>query len=344
MRALRLVAAGTLDLVDVPTPEPGPGEVRLAVAAVGACHSDLHILDSPAGAFPTPLTLGHEIAGTVDSVGPGVTGWGPGTPVAVYGVLGCGRCRACLRGLENQCRTIPLGGIGISRDGGLADYVVVPATRLLHVGDLDIVHAAPLTDAGLTPYHAVELTRPALRPGTYCVVIGIGGLGHMAVQILAATTAVSIIAVDTSDAALDLARRVGAHHAVRSDAEAVGKIRDIVGPAPDGADVVLDFVCVDPTLEIARSVVATGGHLMLPGLGGGTLPVRPSVEAAPPVPMEVSVQIPFWGTRAELQEVIALAQQGQLRSEVQTFPLDRAAEAYDRLRRGEIHGRAVIVP
>lgn len=344
MRALQLTGPGNLELVDVPVPEPGPGEIRLAMAAVGACHSDLHVLDAPAGTYPTPLTIGHEVVGKVDQVGPGVTGWEPGEPAAVYGIIGCGRCRACLRGEENRCRTVPLGGIGISRDGGLADFLVAPASRLLHIGDLDVTQAAPLTDAGLTPYHAIEVSRDRLRPGTYCVVIGIGGLGHMAVQILAATTAVTIIAVDTSDAALDLARQVGAHHVVKSGPDAVERIRGMVGAPPDGADVVLDFVCVNPTLDLARSVVATGGHLVLVGLGGGTLPFRPTVEADLPVPFEVDARIPFWGTRAELQEVIALAHQGQLRAEVRTFPLDRAVEAYQMLRRGEIRGRAVIVP
>ncbi|HEX5543165.1 MAG TPA: NAD(P)-dependent alcohol dehydrogenase [Micromonospora sp.] len=344
MRAARLTAPGTLELVDIPMPEPGPGEVRLAVGAVGACHSDLHILDAPAGIFPTPMTLGHEVAGTVEQLGPGVTGWTPGERAAVYGIIGCGHCRACLRGRENECRTVPLGGIGISRDGGLADYVVVPSSRLLHIDELDLAHAAPLTDAGLTPYHAVELSRPQLRPGTYCVVIGIGGLGHMAVQILAATTAVTIIAVDANDAALELGKRFGAHHTIRAGAGAADQIRNIVGPAPDGADVVLDFVAVDATLDLARSVVATGGQLLLVGLGGGQLTFHPTVEAAPPVPLEVSARIPFWGTRAELQEVIALAQQGQVRADVQTFPLDQVTEVYDKLRRGEIHGRAVIVP
>lgn len=344
MRAVRLTAPGTLELVDIPEPEAGPGEVRLTMGAVGACHSDLHLLDAPPGSYPTPLTLGHEVAGTVDQLGPGVTGWEPGEAAAVYGIIGCGRCRACLRGMENECRTVPLGGIGISRDGGLADHVVVPASRLLKIGDLDLTDAAPLTDAGLTPYHAIELSRPALRPGTYCVVIGVGGLGHMAVQILAATTAVNIIAVDTSDAALELGKRMGAHYLVRADQDAAGRIRDIVGPAPDGADAVLDFVCADPTLELARSVVAAGGDMMLIGLGGGKLTFWPTIEAAPTVPLEASARITFWGTRAELQEVIALARQGVLRAAVQTFPLADAPAAYEKLRRGEIHGRAVVVP
>lgn len=344
MRAIQLTAPGVLEQVDVPTPTAGPGEVLLAMGAVGACHSDLHILDAPAGVFPTPMTLGHEIAGTVAELGPGVTGWSSGDPAAVYGIIGCGHCRACLRGLENQCRTNPLGGIGLSRDGGLADYVVVPASRLLPIGDLELTQAAPLTDAGLTPYHAIELSRPALRPGTECVVIGVGGLGHMAVQILVATTAVHVIAVDSSPEALQLATRLGAHQVVQAGPGAVDEIRALVGPPPDGADVVLDCVGADVTLTTARSVIATGGYLMMIGLGGGTLPIRPTAEEIPPLPMEANARVPFWGTRAELQEVIALGQLGIVRADVQTFGLDEAPEAYAKLRRGEIHGRAVIVP
>ncbi|MEU5531629.1 NAD(P)-dependent alcohol dehydrogenase [Micromonospora chersina] len=344
MRAIRMTAPGVLEQVEVPTPTAGPGEVLLRVGAVGACHSDLHILDAPAGLFPVPMTLGHEIAGTVDQLGPGVTGWSAGDRAAVYGIIGCGRCRACLRGAENACRVVPVGGIGLSRDGGLAEHVVVPASRLLHVGEVDLTQAAPLTDAGLTPYHAVELARDRLRPGTSCVVIGIGGLGHMAVQILVATTAVRIIAVDTSVAALDLASRLGAHDVVQAGPDSVDRIRALVGPPPDGADVVLDFVGADPTVTTARQVVATGGQVLLVGLASGTLPVRPVADEPPTVPLETAVQVPFWGTRAELQEVIALARSGQLQADVQTFPLADAPEAYEMLRRGEIHGRAVIVP
>lgn len=344
MRAVRMTAPGRLELVEIPVPAIGPGEVLLGVGAVGACHSDLHILDAPPGSYPTPLTLGHEIAGRVEALGPGVAGWEPGEAAVVYGVLGCGRCQACLRGRENECRTVPIGGIGISRDGGLADYVAVPASRLMHIADLELTQAAPLTDAGLTPYHAIELCRTALRPGRFCLVIGVGGLGHMAVQILTATTAVRVIAVDTHETALELAGRAGAHHLVRSGADVVERLRAIVGPPPGGVDVVLDFVGVDATLDTARSVVCTGGHLMLVGLGGGTLPLRPTAEGAPPVPMETTARIPFWGTRAELQEVIALGRQGLLRADVQTFALPEAMQAYERLRRGEIHGRAVIVP
>jgi propanol-preferring alcohol dehydrogenase len=289
------------------------------------------------------MTLGHENAGWVAVVGPGVHGWNSGDPVAIYGILGCGRCFACLRGRDNECRTVPVGGIGLSRDGGMAEYVVVPAKQLLPIGELDVAQAAPLTDAGLTPYHAIDLARDVLQPGTTCVVIGVGGLGHMAVQILAATTSVQVIAVDLSNEALELASRLGAHHTVRSDPEAAAAIRELVGPAPGGAEAVFDFVGVTPTVRLAASVVSTGGRLLLVGLGGGALQIKPGV-ADIGIPMETRVVVPFWGTRAELAEVIALARAGRVTAHVETFPLARAHEAYDKLKKGALHGRGVIVP
>jgi propanol-preferring alcohol dehydrogenase len=343
MEAFRLTAPHSTELVSVPQPEPGPGEVLVRVGAAGVCHSDLHIIEAPAGAFPLPMTLGHENAGWVEAVGPGVQGWNSGDPVAVYGILGCGRCFACLRGRDNECRTVPVGGIGLSRDGGMAEYVVVPAKQLLPIGDLDVTQAAPLTDAGLTPYHAIDLARDVLRPGTTCVVIGVGGLGHMAVQILAATTSVRTIAVDLNDDALELASTLGAHHTVRSDPDAATFIRELVGPAPGGAEAVFDFVGVTPTVRLAASVVSTGGRLLLVGLGGGALQIKPGV-ADIGIPMETRVVVPFWGTRAELAEVIALARAGRVKAHIEQFPLAQAHDAYDKLKKGELHGRGVVVP
>ncbi len=343
MRAFRLIGPNRTELVTVAEPEPGPGEVLIKVGAAGACHSDLHMMDAPAGAFPTPLTLGHENAGWIEAVGPGVSGWRTGEAVAIYGIIGCGRCSACLRGRENACRVIPAGGIGISRDGGMAEYVSVPASRLIAIGDLDVAQAAPLTDAGLTPYHAIQIARPALLPGSTCVVIGVGGLGHMAVQILAATTATRIIAVDVRQEALDLARQIGAHAAIAADDKAAQNIREMVGPPPGGADVVLDFVGVAPTLALAASVVSTGGWLVLVGLGGGHLSIAPGVGSTG-IPFETRTVIPFWGTRAELAEVIALARSGLISARVERFPLTGAQTAYDKLRAGQLSGRAVVLP
>jgi propanol-preferring alcohol dehydrogenase len=340
MHAFRLVAPHTTELRTVPQPEPGPGEVLIRVGAAGVCHSDLHIIDAPdALGMPIPLTLGHENAGWVEALGAGVTGFERGEAVAIYGIVGCGICIACLTGRDNECRRIPPGGIGLSRDGGMAEYVVVPARQLIPIGDLDVTQAAPLTDAGLTPYHAIAVTRRGLRPSATCVVIGIGGLGHMAVQILAATTASRIVAVDVREEALQLAREIGAHHTIRSNDDTVRAIRELVGPSPGGADVVLDCVGAPPTVDIARAVVTAGGDIAIVGLGGGALPVGFGTVA-----METRVSVPFWGTRAELAEVIALARAGSIRAHVERFALNDVQRAYDSLRAGRLTGRAVIVP
>jgi propanol-preferring alcohol dehydrogenase len=341
MRAYRYTGQHEAELVEIPTPEPSLGEVLIRVGASGACHSDLGILAAPPGAFPAPLTLGHEIAGYVDSLGSGVSRW----EVVVHALLGCGRCRACVLGLENQCRVVEFGGLGLTRDGGMADYVVVPETHLVRTGDLDLTQAAPLADAGLTAYHAIALCRDALRPGTQCVVIGVGGLGHMAVQILVATSAASVIAVDTDGSALELAATLGATHTVHSGPDAVGHIRDIVGPVPEGADVVFDFVGVTATLDIARSVVSPGGRLALVGLGQGELTFRPTPgNPLNPIPLETSAVVPYWGNHQDLVEVVALSRAGHITAETQIFPLAEVTEAYDQLNRGEVRGRAVMVP
>jgi propanol-preferring alcohol dehydrogenase len=340
MNAFRLTAPHTTELRTIPQPEPGPGEVLVRVGAAGVCHSDLHIIDAPdALGMALPLTLGHENAGWIEALGAGVAGCERGEAVAIYGIVGCGVCVACLAGRDNECRRIPPGGIGLGRDGGMAEYVVVPARQLISIGDLDVTQAAPLTDAGLTPYHAIVVTRRGLRPSATCVVIGVGGLGHMAVQILAATTASRIVAVDVRADALQLAREIGAHHTIPSNQDTVRAIRDLVGPPPGGADVVLDCVGSQATVDIARAVVTTGGDIAIVGLGGGALPVGFGTIA-----METRVSVPFWGTRAELAEVIALAQAGRIRAHVERFPLADVQQAYDSLRAGRLRGRAVVIP
>jgi len=340
MQAFRLVAPHTTRLQTIARPEPGPGDALVRVGAAGACHSDLHIVDAPdALGMPIPLTLGHENAGWIEALGAGVEGLERGQPVAIYGIVGCGTCIACLGGRDNECRNVPAGGIGLSRDGGMAEYVVAPVRQLVPIGDLDVMQAAPLTDAGLTPYHAINVTRRGLRPGSTCVVIGVGGLGHRAVPILAALTAARIIAVDLRDDALRLARDVGAHHTILSDEQAADGIRELVGPAPGGADVVLDFVGAQATVDLARAVVTTGGDVAIVGLAGGALPMGFGI-----IPWEVRVTVTFWGTKAELADVIALAREGRITAHVERFTLDAAQAAYDRLRAGHVQGRAVVVP
>jgi propanol-preferring alcohol dehydrogenase len=221
MRALRLVEwKHPAELTEVAEPEPGPGEVRVRIGGAGACHSDLHLMDDfEGGLLPwgPPFTLGHENAGWVESIGAGATGVEIGEAVAVYGPWGCGRCHRCAQGMENYCvhqADGPAGG-GLGLDGGMAEYLIVPDARLLvPIGDLHPADAAPLTDAGLTPYHAVKRSLPLLGPGSTAVVIGAGGLGHLAIQIVAASTPAQVIAVDRRVEALQLAEAVGADRSV----------------------------------------------------------------------------------------------------------------------------------
>ncbi len=329
---------------EVPEPDPGPGEVIVRIGGAGACHSDLHVMhDFPEGAFPwaLPFTLGHENAGWVAALGPGVTGLEIGEPVAVYGPWGCGRCRRCSLGMENYCERaaeMPGLGGGLGLDGGMAPLMRVRSSRhLIPLGDLDPADAAPLTDAGLTPYHAVKRSLPLLTPGTTAVVIGAGGLGHMAIQILVALSPTTVIAVDQDAGALELARSVGATHAVTAGADAAATIFELTQGR--GADLVLDLVGVDATLALGIAVARQMGHVTLVGIGGGS-----AVFSFFSPAYEVALATTYWGSRSELFEVLALARAGHVRAHVQRFALADAMDAYAAMRRGELHGRAVIVP
>lgn len=336
MRAFRLPGPGLAPaLTEADRPVPRGGEVLVQVTAAGLCHSDLHVIDAGGMGFPTPFTLGHEIAGRVASLGPDATGSTPGDPVVVYGPWGCGDCPRCRAGRDNYCdrrAELSWAGVGLGRDGGMADYVLVPsAAYLVPIGDLDPVQAAPLTDAGLTPYHAVRRCLPALGDGATVVVIGIGGLGHLAVQLLRALTTSQVIAVDVREEALALATRCGAHRSLPASSAAARQVR---------ADVVLDFAGTDATLGLAARNLRADGELVIVGSGGGHLSVRKPGS----LPPGARVSLPFWGARDELAEVVALARAGALRVEVERFPLEAASEAIDRLRSGAVRGRAVLVP
>ena len=342
MKAVRYIQAGQPpEIVDVPQPTPGPGQVLLRVAGAGVCHSDLHVLDH--GGFANPFTLGHENAGHIAALGQGVVGYKEGDAVAVYGPWGCGHCHACQRSAENYCQhhaSLPAMGGGLGADGGMAEYMIVPSPRLLvPLGTLDPVQAAPLSDAALTPYHAIKAALPWLTPDASVVVVGIGGLGHMAVQILRALTPAQLIACDIDDAKLAHATQLGAHHTVNTrDAKAAREaIAALVGER--GAAVALDFVGAQPTVDLCARIVGRASRLTIVGLGGGVLHYGAN---RPPYGCEVSV--PYWGTRAELMEVIALAEAGRIQAEVESFPLEQAPQVYQRLREGRVHGRAVLLP
>lgn len=339
MDALRLEAWGSSPrLRDVDVPVPRAGEALVQVLAAGACHSDLHVIDAAEGAMPfqPPFTLGHEIAGRVAALGPDATGVAVGDPVVVYGPWGCGECTRCAAGADNYCdRRADLGwaGVGLGRDGGMASHALVPDTRHLVRSDgIDPAQAAPLTDAGLTPYHAVTALR--LDEGASVAVIGVGGLGHLAVQILRAITPARVFAIDTREAALELAP--GAERTFLARPDTHRALRGANGGV--GMDAVLDFVGADSTLALAAASLRAGGDLVVVGSGGGRLTVSKQL------PTGTRISLPFWGTRPELPEVLALARDGLLRVAVEEFPLSAAGEALNRLRAGAIRGRAVLLP
>jgi alcohol dehydrogenase, propanol-preferring len=296
-------------------------------------------MEAPPASYAVPFTLGHENAGWVEKMGPGATGFAPGDPVIVYGPWGCGLCMNCRNGMENYCQVGAQPGGLRGNDGGMAEFLLVPATRyLIPLGNLDPREVAPLTDAGLTSYHAVKRSMGLLGAGSTAVIIGAGGLGQMAIQVLKAlSAATTVVAVDTSADKLEIAAKMGADEGLVSGDEAVAGVRDLTGG--EGADLVLDLVAVNPTLTMAARMAKVLGHLTIVGVGDATLPVN---FASPP--HECSVAAPFWGSIPELIEVVTLAQSGHIQMLVEHFPLDRAGEAYRLLHDGKIRGRAVITP
>lgn len=347
MKALQYVAIGQPPEVrEVPTPEPGPGEVRLRITAAGACHSDSFVMSLSEEqyadfGYPLPMTLGHEGVGVVDALGEGATGVELGDAVAVYGPLGCGRCHSCAQGFENYCPHAAGMGItppGLGRDGAMAEYLIVSDPRLLiPIKDLDPVKSVALTDAGLTPYHAIKGSLDLLVPGSVAVVIGVGGLGHIAVQLLRSLTSATVVALDISEDKLEFAREVGAHHAFLSDDDAAANVAESVGPGPVTA--IFDFVTNEPVMKIARSLSGPRTDLVLVGAGA----VETSVGLLGQ-PYGSRIRAPYWGARPELMEVVELARTGHLEVETEQFSMDQAPEAYRKLHDGELRGRAVVVP
>jgi propanol-preferring alcohol dehydrogenase len=344
MKAVQLVRwQAEPELREVDVPEPGPGEVLVQVVATGLCHSDLHVMEWPEGTLPwrLPFTLGHETAGRVAALGSRATGLVEGEPVLVYGPWGCGSCARCAAGAENLCERradLPGAGCGLGYDGGLAEYVLVPSARLLvPIGDLDPITAAPLTDAALTSYRAVKHELHRLVPGSAAVVIGVGGLGHVAVQLLRELSSARIVAVDVRERSRRRALEAGAEVALDGKGLSHAEAREAVGVL--GAAVVFDFVGTDESLALAAATIAMSGHVSLVGIGGGTLPMTFGT-----LPHEWSLSKPSWGSLPELHEVVALARAGSIRIDVERFTLEDAVDGYRRLRNGDVDGRAVVVP
>ena len=342
MRAVRFQGVGRPPLVtQVAKPEPGPGQVVIKIGGAGACSSDLHIMEHDVG-ITGQFTLGHENAGWVSELGAGVTGLKEGDAVAVYLCWGCGLCHACQQSMENYCENWATQGGegGLGRDGGMADYMLVPAARwLVPLGDLDPRTAAPLNDAALTPYHAIKRVLPMLHADCNVVLLGIGGLGHMALQLLKILTPARIIAGDVDALKLDHAKALGADDVVntRNADEAAEQILKITGPR--GAGFVLDCVGIQPTFDLAVKLLRRNSAWTLVGLGGGHHDFT-----FMSTPYGTIVSTPYGGSRLELMEVIAMARNGRIHADITRFRLEDVVDVYAKLKAGQIKGRAVFTP
>jgi len=326
-----------LRLEDVPTPEPGPGEVLVRVLAAGLCHTDLHFTSGLLDLGVAPLTLGHEIVGRIERAGAGVPAERIGERVVVYYYTGCGRCRRCLAGDENLCDALRAEH-GFVTDGGFAEWVRAPARNAIplpaHVSD---AAAAPIGCAVTSAIHAAELARVGL--GDWVVVLGVGGVGYGLVQV-ARLRGARVVAVGRSEAKLERARALGADATVRAGAEDVpARIRALTGGG--GADVVFELVATRETMGWSLAALGKRGRLVFVGYSEDALQVHPIQLVIGEQVVTASVGC----TLAELRQAVDLVAQGRVRTVVdRTLPLERFQEGVDALAAGALVGRAVLVP
>ncbi|HET6187131.1 MAG TPA: NAD(P)-dependent alcohol dehydrogenase, partial [Trebonia sp.] len=270
MKAVRLHKFHSTPVVDdVPEPKvSGPLDVVVKIGGAGVCRTDLHIIEGQWDErmhTPLPYILGHENAGWVHEIGSAVTNVAVGDTVILHPTPTCGLCRACRAGDDMHCEnsTFP----GLSTDGGMAEYLLTSARACVKLEpSTQPQDVAALADAGITAYHAVKKAIPLLYPGTTCVVIGAGGLGHIGVQCLAALTAARVIVVDRNPEALKLAEQLGADATVVADGKQVEAVKEMTGGA--GAHVVLDFVAEQGAEMDGWNMTAPAGSYFVIGYGG----------------------------------------------------------------------------
>ena len=342
MKAARLHEYGDerLHLDEVPDPGiRGPHDVIVRIGGAGVCRTDLHVMEGIWRGIQDPVlpyTLGHENAGWVEEVGASVTTLKPGDAVIVHPLKTDGVCPACRRGEDMHCEHAEFPGLNV--DGGFAEYLrTVERSALKLEEGVAPKDAAAYADAGLTAYRAVKKASALLPPGARCAVIGIGGLGHIGVQCLRATSGAEIIAVDVSDDALKMAARLGADHVVKAGADAVSEVRELTRGR--GVEVVLDFVGELGTTEQGPAMLAVGGTYFVIGYGG-----RVDLAAIEIISREISVVGSLVGSYAELAELMALAAQGRVKLETREYGLGDVNTALADLRGGRLHGRGVLVP
>ncbi len=336
MRVARLQSPRKpIKIVEVDDPEPGPGEVVVKIASSGVCHSDLHSAKGEFASVKYPITLGHEPAGTIHDVGEAVNGLKKGQPVLVYPGSGCGSCWFCLQGEENHCENGEF--FGFDKDGAHAEYLLVESPRYLFpIPGLSTDEAAPLACAGITAYHAVKVKAlPVLHPEDYAVVVGVGGLGHIAIQLLKKLSTCPIIAVDVRRQSLLLAEKLGADHTILAGKDLASQVRKV---AKKGVGVVIDFVGSTSTLKASYAMLRACGRVVVVGAVGGSL----KIEAGSTIGREVHGSI--LGSRSEMQELIELARRKQFKVMVKTYPLDQVNEVLKMIEERRVTGRAVLKP
>jgi NAD+-dependent secondary alcohol dehydrogenase Adh1 len=328
-----------LELVERPEPEPqGYRDVVVRIAGAGVCSTDVHAIEGlmeVAGLRP-PIVLGHENAGYVHAVGDGVTAASVGDPVLIYPPYSCGLCIPCRRGFDMHCEHHQF--TGLTRDGGFADFVLVDERSLVLLpAGVDPIAVAPHADAGITASHAVKKLLPDLVPGGTAVLIGVGGVGHIALQLVRVLSGSKVIAVDTDERRRKLAGELGADEVL----EGGGNVADAVREATDGAgaDVVIDFVGNDATHEAGIAMLARRGVYAIVGYGGTVTCPSPVL-----VSRETTIMASLVGSWIDLWDVVQLQASGRLTLKTETHPLEDVNEVLAKLRDGDVTGRAVLVP
>ena len=330
MKAARFTRVGQpLTIEDIPTPQPGPGQVLVEVRACGVCGSDIHI--ALEGVTPTafaPITLGHEAAGVVAMVGPGVEEFKPGDRVCVCCFLTCGVCDNCRRGRSNVC--LERKCIGIQAEGALAQYLLMPAANLISLPDgISFAQGAVLTDAVATPYHALYAIG-GLGPGQSLAIMGCGGLGLHAVQLARLGGAAPIMAVDLRPTALERARAAGADVVV--DASREDPVEAILAATGGrGADLAVELVGAAITIRQAVECLRVGGRAVVAGLGPDEITTPPPTWF---VRREVALLGSYGFTVEEIAELVGLVAAGRLDvsgSVSATLPLAQVNQALERL-------------
>jgi NADPH2:quinone reductase len=334
MRAVQVPEAGAeFELVERAVPDPGPGEVRVAVDACGICHSDDYVKEGTYPGISYPRIPGHEIAGRVDAVGERVTAWSEGDRVGAGWHGGhCFTCEPCRRGDFQGCEDGEITGITL--DGGYAEYAVLPAEALAAVPtDLDAVAAAPLLCAGITTFNALRHT--GAGPGDLVAVQGIGGLGHLGVQ-YAHRMGFETVAVSRSPDKRDLALDLGADHFVdASETDPAARLQDL-----GGARVVLATAPAAPAIEAVVGGLGRNGELV--AVGGPGEDVRLDVSSL--IGKRASVGAWSSGHARDSQDTMEFSALRDVTPEIERFDLAEADEAYARMQANEARFRVVLEP